>query len=116
MSHVPVTAKGFIPPQDMWEDNVNVNSFESTRNIRHAIKSLMPLRPAPLGNLRLVRFLALSLVSLLVLLLALNLLAAVGVSKSVGVGLSLTWMTIAGVTAPTLLLLRIKEEKELGKK
>lgn len=116
MSHVPVTAKGPLTPPSTKEDNVNVTGFESTLNIRHAIKCLMPSRPAPLGNQRLVRFLALALVSLLVLLLALNLLSAVGVPKAVGIGLSITWMLVVSTSAPAILLMRAKEEKALGKK
>jgi len=116
MSHVPVTAKGPLTPHRFSEDNVKVSGFESTSNIRHAIKSLMPMRPAPLGNQRLVRFLALALVSLLVLLLALNLLSAVGVPKAIGIGLSITWMAIVSISAPTLLLMRAREENALGKR
>jgi len=60
--------------------------------------------------------LALSLVGLLVLLLALNLLSAVGVGKSAGIGLSIVWMTAISVGAPVVLYQRKCEEQELRRR
>lgn len=71
----------------------------------------MPLRPAPVGNRRLVRFLALSLVSLLVLLLALNLFSAIGAPRSVGISLAIGWMAIISIGAPLTLFQRLRDQK-----
>jgi hypothetical protein len=84
---------------------------DPTHNVRHAIQVLLPERPASPGNRRLVRFLALALISLLVVILALTLLSAIGAPKDYGVGAAMIWMAFIAFGAPTAVIAGFRDRE-----
>jgi len=84
---------------------------DPTRNIKFAIRSILPDRPVANGNRRLIRFLGLVLVALLVVILALNVLNSIGSPKSIGLAVCLGWMSLLCVGTPITLFFSIKDQR-----
>lgn len=73
----------------------------------------MPLMPVPVSNRMMVRFLALSVVSLLFVILSIELFRAMGASNAVTIALAMGWMVLSLIGAAYTLRLRWEEERRL---
>lgn len=86
---------------------------DPTRNIRHALRTLLPARPEMKANGRLVRFFVTLLGSLFVTILSLNLLVALDASKGIRTGVALAWMFLLIVGSPIVFFLRARDGDRL---
>jgi|GEM_PF-3269612 len=84
-------------------------SVDSSRHVRYAVRALLPPRPAPRRNRRLVAYFITIALSFLALVLGLNIMFSLGVDRAWTVGVSFAWFVFLFISAPVVFVLRARD-------